>query len=252
MLVSVFLLSSPFITKAEDTKNTPPTPPRPTLKEIKAIRDEKIQEKRVENRIENRVEKRMEIKDEKRDEMRDAMDDKKDEMRGAMDERRKERMDKNASTTEKMALFKRNAKEEIKKKMEERTFEIRKNALIRELNVALRNIEGVDARIKTRIEKISSTTDTTEVKSLLKIAEDKLAKAKTDVASLESMRPLTASSTTASTSAEVDLSKPRVLGDAAIKSVKEARDAFKKVVVTIGHLMGNEGEKEATTTKPTI
>lgn len=237
MLVSVFLLSSPFITKAEDTKNTPPTPPRPTLKEIKAIRDEKMQE----NRIENRVEKRMEVRDEKRDDMRDAME-----------EKRKERMEIHASTTEKMALFKRNAKEEIKKKMEERTFEIRKNALIKELNVAIRNIEGVDIRIKTRIEKIGSTADTTEVKSLLKIAEDKLAKAKTDVASLESMRPLTASSTTASTSAEVDLSKPRVLGDAAIKSVKEARDAFKKVVVAIGHLMGNEGEKEATTTKSTI
>ncbi len=228
MLASVFLLSSPFITKAEDTKNTP-TPPRPTLKEIKAIRDEKLQEKR------------MEIKDEKREEMKENMD-----------ERRKERMEENASTTRNIALFKKNAKEEIKKKMEERAFEIRKNALIKELNVAIRNIEGVDSRIKTRIEKIGSTADTTEVKSLLKIAEDKLAKAKTDVIALDSMKPLNASSTTASTSSEVDLSKPRVLGDAAIKSVKEARDAFKKVVVTIGHLMGNEGDKEATTTKSTI
>ena len=241
MLASVFLLSSPFITKAEDTKSTPQ---RPTLKEIKAIRDEKMQEKRVENR--------MEIRDEKRTEIKDAMGEKRDEMRNTMEEKRKERMEQNASTTEKMALFKRNAKEEIKKKMEERTFEIRKNALIKELNVAIRNMEGIDSRIKTRIEKIGSTADTTEVKSLLKIAEDKLAKAKTDVASLEAMRPVTASSTTASSSAEVDLSKPRVLGDAAIKSVKETRDAFKKVVVTIGHLMGNEGEKEATTTKSTI
>ena len=74
-------------------------------------------------------------------------------------------------------------------------------------------------------------------------AKEKIEKAKAEVAAFDALpapSPSTTASTDASltTTAEVDLAKPRALGDAAIKSVKEARDALQKVVVSIGHNMG--------------
>ncbi len=148
------------------------------------------------------------------------------------------------------AMFKENKqmRKEIAKKMELRQFEARKNALLKELNHALANLADISVRIDARIVKAEGEGRTmTDAKALLVIANDKLIKAKADV---DAFRALTATSTVtnASTTAEVELTKPRVLGDAAIKSVKEAREAFQKVVVAIAKGMGLKIGVTASTT----
>ena len=148
-----------------------------------------------------------------------------------------------ASSTD---MFKRSVeiRKDIKKKMEIRQFEIRKNALVKELYISLSNLSNISSRIASRITKAESEGRTmTEARTLLTTANNKLAEAKVAVAAFESLAPATASSTV-----EIDLGKPRVVGDAAIKSVKEARDAFQKVVVAIAHAMGL---RNASTTNPT-
>jgi hypothetical protein len=131
-------------------------------------------------------------------------------------------------------------RQEIAKKMQRGQFEIRKNALVRELTVALTNLQNISIRIEARISSAESRGRTmTEAKELLVVANSKLAQARVDVAAFQALTIEDASaSASASTTVEVDITKPRTLGDAAIKSVKEARDAFRKVVVSIAHAMG--------------
>lgn len=175
------------------------------------------------------------------------------EEQGELKEMRKEGREELASTT---AMFKRDlkdAKMEIKKKMEARTFEIRKQALVRELQHALSKLDEIVNRIQSRISKAESEgRNMTEPKALLVTALQKLTKAKNDV---NTFAVLTASSTvtTGTTTAQVDLAKPRQLGDGAIKSVKEARDALQKVVVSIAHNMGLKlGNGGTGTTTPPV
>jgi hypothetical protein len=157
-----------------------------------------------------------------------------------------------ASTT---ILFKRTAEMRgvIAVKMEARAFEIRKNALARQLTISLNNIENIAARIDSRIEKAEAEGRTmTDAKALIVIADEKLVKAKADVAAFIALTPVVSTTTaTASTTAEADLTKPRALGDTAIKSVKEARDAYQKVVVAIAQSMGLKIRTTATTTVET-
>lgn len=146
-------------------------------------------------------------------------------------------------TPENAMQFKRDAKEvrkDIAKKMEIKTFEVRKNALVKELTLSLENMTSIAARIDSRIVKIEAEGRTmTEARALLVTANEKLAKAKADVAAFAALAaPTPAPSTSPTATAEVDLAKPRTVGDAAIKSVKEARDAFQKVVKAIGNNMG--------------
>lgn len=162
---------------------------------------------------------------------------------------RAERERMGGSTTTEM--FKRNKEEkkdkiEIKaKKMKAKNFEIRKNALVRELTVTLGNLDNISLRIDSRITKSETAGyDLSEAKSLFVIAKEKLEKAKADVATFKALTA-TSTVTTSSGEVEMDLIKPRLLGDTAIKSVKEARDAMKKVIVAITH---SQGERAATST----
>lgn len=246
-LLFVFLsviFTIPFVSSAQ-TGNTetvsptqkPPVSGRPDLKTRVESRIENNENNRglrqAEKRVEN-IKERIEIKKEKRDDIKSM------------------KLDENASTSERLNIFKKNMRDDMKKKMEIKTFEIRKNALIKELNIALRNLDSVDERVKARIEKISNEgKNVTPIKALLTIAEEKLAKAKIDVKSLDSMSLASSTPSTGTSTTEVDLSKPRVLGNTAIKSVKDARDAFKKVVEEIAHTSGNKIEKQATTTPTT-
>ncbi len=154
-----------------------------------------------------------------------------------------------ASTTD---MFRKGAetRKEIAKKMDVETFEVRKNALVKQLTISLNNLQNIARRIESRIIKAESANrNMTDAKALLIIANDKLAKARIEVAAFQAVSAPTANtSATASTTAEVDLVKPRQLGDAAIKSVKEAREAFKRVVTTIAHAMGL-GNTASTTIK---
>ncbi len=134
---------------------------------------------------------------------------------------------------------------EVARKMKRDVFQIRKDALVKQLNISIENLTNIAGRIAERIVKVESEgRNVTEAKASLVIANDKLVKAKAAVATFVAYVPPTASSTTA---VEVDLEKPRQVGDAAIKAVKEARDAFKKVIQDIAKNMGNR-EKTGTTT----
>ncbi len=155
-----------------------------------------------------------------------------------------------ASSTD---MFKRNQEmaKNVAKKMKAQEFEARKNALLRELNMSLNNLANISTRIESRIVKVENEGKTmTDARALLVTAKDKLAKAKLDVEALKALQVPTQSATS---TVEVDLIKPRVAGDTAIKSVKDARDAFQKVVVSIAHSLGNPtaGTKPTTEVKAT-
>lgn len=157
---------------------------------------------------------------------------------------------KAASTTDRI-IFKREQenrenREKLAKTMQTKVFETRKKALTRELSGAIKNLDNIAIRIQSRITKAeTSGRDMTQAKTLFVDAQNLLAKAKIEVAAFEALNITSSTNTTASTTAEVDLNRPRALGDAAIKSVKAARDAMQKVVVAIAHGMGL---RNATTT----
>lgn len=143
----------------------------------------------------------------------------------------------------------KNMRVDLKKKMEVRQFEARKAALIKELNASLSHITDISTRIEARIVKTEAEgRNMTEPRALLVIAKEKLEKAKLDVNAFASITASSTVSANATTTVEVDLAKPRQIGDAAIKSVKEARDAFQKVVTSIAHNMGKKTGVTATTT----
>lgn len=179
-----------------------------------------------------------------RAEVKNRMELKKDNLKADIKDVRAEakaRIDANRD------MFKRTTqvRKEIIKKMEARTFETRKMALVKELKMSLINLANISTRIEARITKAESEGRTmTDAKALLVTAKEKLAKAQADVAAFEALP-----APTPDTTAEVDLTRPRVLGDAAIKSVKDAREAFKKVVTAIAHAMGLKADVkvEATT-----
>ncbi len=164
------------------------------------------------------MEERKEIREERREDIKDIRISAKKEM-GMI-----KRDMKDASSTEMFKMMKEK-RQEISRTMKREVFEKRKSALIKELNVSLENLTNLRERINNRINTIEATTTNStriaEAKTALVIADEKLAKAKSAVAIF--------STPTASSTEEVDLKKPREVGDAAIKSVKEARDSLKKV-----------------------
>lgn len=154
-----------------------------------------------------------------------------------------------ASSTEMFKKFKDDRKE-IMQKMHRDAFEIRKNALVKELNLSLENLTNIRSRINDRIVKLEAEGKImTDAKASLVTADDKLAKAKIAVDLFASTN---FASATASTTVDVSLDKPRKAGDEAIKAVKEARDSFKKVIEAIVDALGfGKGWDRATTTATT-
>jgi hypothetical protein len=148
-----------------------------------------------------------------------------------------------ASTTE---MFKENkdARKAMAKQMQAQLFNMRKAALTEQLEVALNNLTNISLRIDARITKAEGEGRTvTDAKALLVTANAKIADAKTAVAAFKALPDQVASTT-------VDLVRPRQLGDAAIKSVKDARGALQKVVEAIAHDMGLRVGLTATSTPP--
>lgn len=207
------------------TKTIPPSQKPP----IRAV---------IKNNIEQNKEMRNNLLEKKQEVRKDLKADIKDirtEAKGDIKDMRADMRMKNSSTTAEM--FKRNTeiRKDIAKKMEARIFEARKNALVKELVRSLENLSDISTRIDSRITKVEAEGRTmTEAHALLVTANEKLAKAKVDVAAFEALPvPTPSAGTDVSPTAEVDLVKPRTVGDTAIKSVKEARDAFQKVVRVI-------------------
>lgn len=168
-------------------------------------------------------------------------------------EDREDIKDMRASTTIMMREFKGERKEMLKK-MQLRAFEIRKNALVRELTSAIKNLTNIRSRIADRITKAEGNgRDMTDAKAKLVVVDGKLAVAKTAVETFVSFNYASSTvSVTASSSAEISLDRPRKIGDDAIKAVKDARDSLKDVVNAIAHAMGlGGGNVTATTTAST-
>ena len=176
---------------------------------------------------------------------RNALLEKKQEMR--MELKADARMEKREQASASI-MFKRDKRGAVAKKMEARAFEVRKAALLKLLTNSLENQTDIAARIESRIEKAEASGRTmTEARALLVTANEKHVKATAAVEALAALTPAT-STVTASTTVEADLAKPRQVGDAAIKAVKESRDAYQKVVVAIAHNMGLKNEANASTT----
>ena len=223
-------------------------------------------------RAEARLEKNSEIRNEKFEDLRnlkastsgmikdmrgEVKGDIKD-MRGEFRDDRKEfgstsmmmRKDLRASTSEMFKKFKDDRKE-IMQKMRKDSFEIRKNALVEHLNFALENLGNIRDRINERINKLDAEgKDTSSAEAKLSIADTKIASAKISIDALAELDGDSVSATATST-AEVELSKPRQVGDAAIKAVKDARDALKEVIQEIVKLVGKGRTMNATTTAST-
>ncbi|HEY9583922.1 MAG TPA: hypothetical protein VJI66_03110 [Candidatus Paceibacterota bacterium] len=150
-------------------------------------------------------------------------------------------------------LFKRIAGErkEVRNRMHRNDFQTRKDFLVRKLRLTLDNLKNIRDRLSERITTAEANgRNMTEAEAALVVADEKWAKAKVAVDVLAAFSYPTASST-ASTTAEVELERPRKIGDEAIKAVKEARDALKAVVRAIAHNMGLKIGVTATTTATT-
>ncbi len=184
---------------------------------------------------------------------RDCVDDRREDRR----EDRKDlwasttmmRKEFRASTTDMFKKFKDDRKDVVEK-MRKDAFQIRKEALVEHLNFALENLGDIRNRINERINKLDAEgKDTTAAEADLMVADTKIASAKVSIDALAALDD-TSVSATASSTAEVELAKPRQVGDAAIKAVKDARDALKEVIQEIVKLVG-KGRLNATTTAST-
>ncbi len=233
--------------------------PRPPINtSVKPPLGQKIKTQ-VENRIElNKdirnadLEKRQAIRQDVKTKIQENIANRK-EIRGEMKEAIKERLDGirliQATST---GMFKKiiGEKKEELKKMKTEAFQIRKEALIKELNIAVNNLLNIASRIESRITKLESEGKIlTDARNLLTSAKAKIDTAKINVEALNNMVMTTPLDTNTATSTEIDLSKPRQLGDIAIKSVKEAKDSLMKVVASIEKIV--KATMNATTTSPT-
>jgi len=162
----------------------------------------------------------------------------------------REREDRASSTS----IFKieKNKKKEVLKKMKVNEFEIRKNALEKELNKSLESINKLRNQINDRINKIEAdpnkpvNRDMTVAKAALAIADSKIASAKTAVELFNSTKFATSTATsTKNKITELNLEKPRKIGDAAIKAVKDARDSLKTVARAIAQSMGLRNDDDS-------
>ena len=234
ILLMAFTLSTNVASAQVDGQ----VPPKPPMKgEFK-----KNMEVRKEERKEIRTERKDDIK-----ELRASTTMMKKEMKGEMKEMRKN----GEATTSEMFKKMKDKRQELTKSMRKDTFEIRKNALIKELKIVIDNLVANRTKISDRITKIEAEgKDVTAAKADLVIADEKIAKAKTAVDGLATLVAPEVKTKTASPT-EVDLSKPRQAGDAAIKAVKDARDALKKVVSDLGMKVGTENKVPVKTTTET-
>jgi hypothetical protein len=144
-------------------------------------------------------------------------------------------------TTTKTEMFNnfKEQRKEIMKKMKRSAFENRRDTLVKHLRNSLESLANIRGRINDRIINAEKTGRImTEAKAALVIADGKIAKARVAVDALAVVNTIASSTGAVATSTDVDLSKPRQIGDAAIKAVKEARDALRNANVLVAQNMG--------------
>jgi len=226
IIVALFAIA-PMVTLAEDGDDVVTSKDR--LRAAVSNVEQKIEDG-VESRLQNVranqdirnavVQKRVNLATTTRKEVRDI----RDESRGEM---------KNASTS----LQKREIRNELRKDM----FKIELERVIGQISLSLENLKQVRGRIESRIQKATEAgRDMTRAKELLVIANEKIVLAEKSIESLKSLEvdAIMTGTTTASTTTNIKLEKPRKLGEDAIKAVKVARNALNDVVVAIAKNMG--------------
>ena len=141
---------------------------------------------------------------------------------------------------------------EIRMDMRKDTFDIRKQALVKQLEVSLNNLKQIRERIASRIDKAEENgKDMSKAQGLLITADAKIATAETAVDVLAAFTPSsTATSTEVTATSTVDLTKPRQIGETAIKAIKDAHRSLVEVVVAIAQSLGNG--RNATSTPPVV
>ena len=146
-----------------------------------------------------------------------------------------------SSTSQERRLIQKEARIDV--------FNIRKNSLVRQLNIAINNLKQIRDRIESRIEKAElNGRDMTDAKALLVTADAKIVTAEIAINTVANISVGQNTSTNTSSTTIVDLERPRQLGNTAIKAVKEARMALRDVVLAIAHSMGLKLGSTATTT----
>lgn len=185
----------------------------------------------------------------------------KDERNKRLEERKDIREEKRADVKDVRMDARADAKarpedrKEIKRDMRGEILKIRLGARIKQFTVSITNLESIATRIASRITKSKEEgRNVTESEALLVTANAKISVAKVNLATFASL-VATASSTgtTASSSAEASSPSSPVMqaGIATAKSIDEARNALKRVLVSLGHALGKKIDFTATTTATT-
>lgn len=171
-------------------------------------------EKKVEKKIENRIEQKVE-------------------------DRIEQRMENRLSSTS--PQFRKEGYENNGKEMMAKLLKEKKDAVHKQLNVAMQNLIELRKRISSRIEKDRlNGKNLAGVSELLKLADAKIALAKEAIAKLRYYEPVPKNTTdTGTTTVAVNLDPVRELIDTAQKSIKEAHRALNDVVVAIAKISGN-------------
>jgi len=142
-------------------------------------------------------------------------------------------------------------RKENRKNVHIQIFQAQQKRLVTQLELALTNLKQVRARIISRIEKSESENkDMTEVRRLIAVSDTKITLAAQEIATLAAYTPAGTVTTggTTTTSTDVDLIKPRQIGEAAIKAVREVHRSLVDVITTIAHTIGIKADVRATTT----
>ena len=237
LVLGFFLVSN---TASAQTESTTGAAPKSGIKKTMQARDgvdqARFKEEIGEVRGDIREEKKAEVKNIKettRNEVKDLkekmLSERKDpRSAGSIEEKKEIRL----SNKEAMENFK-TARKDAVKKMKTEEFKTRANALVKQLNISLEYLNNSRTKINDIITKQEASGKVlTDAKAALAVADTKIAAAKSAVEALNGL------AATTETSTETDLAKPRQLGDAAIKAVKEARDALKEVVKHIAPKSG--------------
>lgn len=217
--------------------------------EVKFEKNKNVRNMKIEERKEMRAsttEKIKEMRASTTDRIKEIREERKDIREDIREERKEDRKELRASTT---AAFKalKNERGEMVKKMQSNAYEMRKVALLKELNATLNNLVNVRAKIQERMTMLEGKgRDMTKAKADLVIADDKISKAKTAIEAFASLpTPTSATIANGTTTQEVNLEKPRKTGDDAIKAVKSARDALKVVLKSIASTQPNTASSTA-------
>jgi len=155
---------------------------------------------------------RLEIMKEKRDEIKDLRDEAKSKIEDAGTKK---------------------DRQEIRKELRADIFKTRQQAIVKQLQVSLSNLDQISTRISSRIDKASqSGRDVASVKAMLVQAQAKITSAKDAVNAVAAYTPPTDQNTS------VDTMKPQELVKMAQESIKVARESLNKVVVALAKAMG--------------